>query len=127
MSKPGDSISVSLDDIALTLRAIVGRRTEFPDAATVAVTEGPANGASKEYRASLNRAAQSVSQLTTALQTQLGVVEANIATTGQQLVAADESASKDVSALEWMLGTVDAPPPPPPSPSAAPGPTPSFE
>lgn len=121
MTNTGDGISVSLDDIALTLRALVGRRTEFPTASALAVTQGPANGASQAYRAQLNQAAQSLAQLTAMLTSQLSGIETRIATTGQQLVAADESAGQDVSALQWILGTVETPLPPT---TTTPGPTP---
>lgn len=116
MPDTGDAISVSLEDIALRVRAIVGRRTEFPAPADVARTQGPAAGASQTFRRSLNGVSQDLSRLTIALTTHLTELEQNLAATGRDLVAADESVADDVDALQWILSTVDEPVAPPTTP-----------
>jgi uncharacterized protein (DUF2342 family) len=123
MPDTGDAISVSLEDIALRIRAIMGRRTEFPTPTEVARTEGPAGGASQEFRASLNAASQQIARLTGVLAVQLSELEQALAATGRELVAADEGVAGDMGALEWILGSVDEPVPAP-SPAASPA-TPS--
>lgn len=124
MPDTGDAISVSLEDIALRIRAIQGRRTEFPSPSDVARTAGPAGGASQEFRASLNGASQQISRLTEVLATQLSALEENLAATGRELVAADEGVAGDIGALEWILGTVEepaaAPAPGAPTPASPP-------
>ena len=109
MPDTGDAISVSLEDIALRIRAIMGRRTEFPTAAEVAQTDGPAGGASQDFRASLNAASQQIARLTETLSTQLSGLEQALAATGRDLVAVDEGVAGEMGALEWILGTVDEP------------------
>lgn len=109
MPDTGDAISVSLEDIALRIRAIMGRRTAFPTPADVARTEGPAGGASQDFRASLNGASRQISLLTAALSTQLSGLEHTLAQTGRELVAADDGVAGEIGALEWILGTVDEP------------------
>lgn len=109
MPDTGDAISVSLEDIALRIRAIMGRRNEFPTPTEVMRTEGPAGGASQDFRASLNGVSQQASRLTRALSVQLSALEENLAATGRELVAADEGLAGDIGALEWILGTVEQP------------------
>jgi hypothetical protein len=121
MHDSADGISVSLDDVAVRLRAIAGRRTEFPSAASVAVFGGPSGTASADYRRALGRVARELSALTSALTTQLTQLEESIVATTRDLVAADESAAGDVNALTWMLDTVEEPVT---TTDAAPGPAP---
>lgn len=121
MHDSADGISVSLDDVAVRLRAIAGRRTEIPSAAAVAVFGGPAGPASADYRRALGRATRQLSALTSALSTHLSQLEESIAATTRELVAADESAAGDVNALTWMLNSVDEPVT---TTDAAPGPAP---
>lgn len=116
MPDTGDAISVSLEDIALRIRAIMGRRSEFPTPADVARTEGPAGGASQDFRASLNGASRQISRLTEALSVHLSGLEQALAATGRELVAADQGVAGEMGALEWILGTVD-------EPAAAPAPS----
>lgn len=111
MHDRADAISVSLDDIALRIRAIVGRRTDFPAAESVAVYRGPSGGASHRFSAQLGRATGRVAHLTEMLAEQLARLEGDIAANARDLIAADESVADDVDALTWILGTVGEPPP----------------
>ena len=124
MAEPGDAISVSLDDVAVRLRAIAGRRAAFPAPAAVARVEGPSGGASQEFSLGLRRAAADVARLTAALTTQLDALETDIAATGRALVEADASVADDVDALVHLLGGVPAPAPSAvtPAPGVAPHP-----
>ena len=109
MRDSGDGISVSLDEIALRMRAIAGRLSEFPNISTVGATAGHEGGASQTFRLSLNDAGSQLSLLTAALTTQLGDLQTAITTTGNELVAADEAVASDVGALEQILATVAEP------------------
>ena len=109
MRDSGDGISVSLDEIALQMRAIAGRLSEFPSISTVGVTTGHADGASQTFRFSLNDAGSQLSLLTAALTMQLDGLQTAITTTGNELVAADEAVASDVGALEQILSTVAEP------------------
>ena len=118
MRDSGDGISVSLEDIALQMRAIAGRLSDFPNAGTVGISEGPSGGASHSFRTGLRQAGAQLTYLTTALTTQLAGLEAAITTTGNELVAADQAVAYDVGALEQILATVAEPPASTGTPSA---------
>lgn len=127
MAGSGDAIRVSPEDIARRIRALADHRVDFPAPAAVAHTQGPANGASQAYRATLNSTVQHLSRLTVALTWQLEKVENLLEQTGRDLVAADESVADDVNALHRILGTVDEPAPPSSAPTSTSSGSTAFE
>lgn len=107
MAPPGDAISVSLDEIRARIDAILGERTAFPDLGAIAHTVGPAGGASRAFRAELERAARQLSLTVDAIARELSALELELKAAGDDLVERDSEVSDDVSSLQWMLGSAD--------------------
>jgi hypothetical protein len=133
MAQPGDAISVSPDEIQVRTRSIASRRAEFPAPAAVARTEGPAGGASHEFRAELARAARQLAVTVDTIARELADLERDMEAAGSAFVEADQAVAKDVDSLGWMLESADraagpgqptTPPPTAPPATAPPAPAP---
>lgn len=108
MAPTGDAISVSLEEIQARIGAILGERTEFPDLGAIAHTVGPDGGASREFRAALERTARQLSLTVEAIARELSALELALKAAGNDLVERDSEVSDDVSSLQWMLTSADA-------------------
>lgn len=107
MVVPGDAISVSLEELRARINALAGKRTEFPPLSEIPLTNGPAGGSSRDFRASLDRAARQLKLTVAQIAAELAEVESQIAAAGRELAAADDTVADDVNALNWMLGSAE--------------------